>query len=88
MGATTEAGACGAQERGERARVRPDQWDALLDVSAQAYASYTWLGGRWVGALFAKRTLPANTKVAEYSGPLMSEAELRAVPAGVGTNTC
>ena len=38
--------------------------------------------GRWVGALFARRTLPARTKVAEYSGPLMSEAELRAVPTG------
>ena len=54
----------------------------LLDLSEQAYASYTWLGGRWVGALFARRTLPARTKVVEYSGPLMSEAELRAVPTG------
>ena len=54
----------------------------LLDLNAQVYASYTWLGERWVGALFARKTLPARTKVAEYSGPLMSEAELRAVPAG------
>ena len=76
------AGVQGAQGSGERAHTRPGQWDALLDLSEQAYASYTWLGGRWVGALFARRTLPARTKVVEYSGPLMSEAELRAVPTG------
>ena len=59
------------------------QWDTLLGSNKQAYyASYTRLGGRWVGALFARRTLPAHTKVAEYSGPLMSERELRAVPWG------
>ena len=73
-------------EEPAQVRHRPRQWDALLDLNAQVYASHTWLGGRWVGALFARRTLPAHTKVAEYSGPLMSEEELRchirAVPVG------
>ena len=33
------AGVHGAQERGERAHTRPGQWDALLDLSEQVYAS-------------------------------------------------
>jgi hypothetical protein len=62
-------------------RERPAQWNALLDHNYYAYASYAPLAGRWMGALFARRDIVRGTKIAEYRGPLMTDAQVEAEPA-------
>ena len=62
-------------------RERPTQWSALLDHNYYAYASYAPLAGRWMGALFARRDIARGTKIAEYRGPLMTDAQVVAEPA-------
>ena len=41
-----------------------------------AYASYALVAGRWMGALIAKRAIPLGTKIAEYTGPLMTDKQV------------
>jgi len=40
-----------------------------------AYASYTSIGGGWLGGLFAKCALAPGDVIAKYNGPLLTEAE-------------
>ena len=54
----------------------------LLGCNEWAYASYTQLDGRWMGALFARQDVPAGEVIAEYRGPVMEEARARAEPEG------
>ena len=45
-----------------------------------AYASYALVAGRWMGALIAKRAIPLGTKIAEYTGPLMTDKQVQDEP--------
>ena len=59
---------------------RPQEQDVLLGCNEWAYASYAQLNGRWMGALFARQDIPAGGVIAEYRGPIMTEAHAREEP--------
>ena len=59
---------------------RPPEQDVLLGHNEWAYASRARLNGQWMGALFARRDIPAGTAIVEYRGPIMSEARAREEP--------
>ena len=58
-------------------RWRPAQWDVVLGQNDEAYASYTDVGGQWLGGLFARRDLAPNDVIAKYEGALLSSDEAR-----------
>ena len=70
------------ESRVEPWRRRPQGQDVLLGYNERAYASHTQLNGQWMGALFARCDIPAGAVIAEYRGPVMSEARARAEPEG------
>lgn len=47
---------------------RPSKFDTVLRENRHAYASYTSIGGNWMGGLFAKHDLPKGTVIARYVG--------------------
>eukprot|EP00966_Prymnesium_polylepis_P089739 2077967-Prymnesium_polylepis.1 len=58
-------------------RRRPAQWDVVLGQNDEVYASYTNIGGQWLGGLFARRDLAPNDVIAKYKGALLSSGEAR-----------
>lgn len=49
-------------------RQRPVKYDRVLHQNRRAYASFTNVGGAWIGGLFARRALRAGEVVARYVG--------------------
>ena len=60
---------------GGRAKERPDGLDVVLGENEVAYASYTDIGGVWLGGLFAKRALEPGEVIAAYVGALLTAEE-------------
>ena len=48
--------------------VRPKQYNVVLNENENVYASYTHIGGQWMGGLFARRHLSAGDIIARYTG--------------------
>ena len=59
----------------EGVRSRPEQLDVVLGENAEAYASYTDVGGAWLGGLFAKRDLVPGETIAKYEGAILTNEE-------------
>jgi hypothetical protein len=55
--------------------MRPRPYNRVLNENGTAYASYTRLGGRWVGALFARRDIRDDDLIAFYDGRLYKSAD-------------
>ena len=49
-------------------RRRPQPYDTILAENENVYASYTHIGGRWMGGLFAKRDLSPGQTLSRYTG--------------------
>lgn len=49
-------------------RRRPAPYDTILAENDNVYASYTHIGGRWMGGLFAKRPLSRGQVLSRYTG--------------------
>ena len=69
------AGCSGERRAGSLARERPEGFDVVLGENEAAYASYTCIGGVWMGGLFAKRALEPGEAIAAYVGTLLSSEE-------------
>lgn len=48
--------------------LRPKQYNVVLNENENVYASYTYLGGKWMGGLFAKKNLISGELIARYTG--------------------
>ena len=69
------AGCSSRARAGGRAKGRPEGFDVVLGENEVAYASYTDIGGMWLGGLFAKRALEPGEVIAEYVGALLTAEE-------------
>ena len=69
------AGSSSEAQAGVGARERPGEFNVVLGENEMAYASYTSIGGGWLGGLFAKCALAPGDVIAKYDGPLLTEAE-------------
>ena len=49
-------------------RRRPAPYDTVIAENEDVYASYTHIGGRWMGGLFAKRKLSSGQVLSRYTG--------------------
>ena len=65
----------GGRRSAEEGRSRPAQFDVVLSESTTVYASYTDVGGVWLGGLFAKRDLAPGEIIAKYEGAMLTSEE-------------
>ncbi len=54
---------------------RPSHLDVCLLENDMVYASNTFLGGGWVGGLFAKLDITKGTVLCEYTGKILTKDE-------------
>ena len=65
----------GGRRSAEEGRSRPAQFDVVLSENTAVYASYTDVGGVWLGGLFAKRDLAPGEIIAKYEGAMLTSEE-------------
>jgi hypothetical protein len=54
---------------------RPPLYDTVILENAKAYASYTKIGGHWLGGLFTRKALTPGETIARYDGKLLTNTE-------------
>lgn len=57
---------------------RPEALDRVILENEVAYASYTHSGGKWTGALFARKDIPKGALISEYAGRVLTKSEAEA----------